>query len=67
MKQTKVSHSDVMLYHANILGYSRFAFSIAAMVFAYDAAQSSVIVFAVCYSISQLCDAIDGTVARTYN
>mgnify|MGYP003845300433 FL=1 len=62
-----VSHSQIMLYYPNLIGYFRFITNIASVKYAFDVKEGQWIMFAVLYSISQLLDAFDGMVARKYD
>ena len=47
-----VTHSEVMLYYPNLIGYGRFVFTFIAAYYAFDAAEGNWVRFVVCYSIS---------------
>ena len=61
------SHMQVMLYVPNLIGYFRFLLTFMCVKYAFDAAEGNWIMFTVCYSCSQLLDAIDGFAARKLN
>ena len=46
------SHSSVMLYVPNLIGYARFILTFICVNYAFDAAKGNWIKFTVCYSVS---------------